>query len=788
MAVDQIFVPVVRRGVEWLSRNRLPQVEGTLKLNGLQSRVEIVRDTWGVPHIYAENEHDLFFAQGFVHGQDRFWQMEFQRRLAAGRLSEIFGPLAVSVDRWMRILGIREVAEAEVELAYEDECAILAAYCAGVNAYLEQDRLPVEFTLLRFKPEPWKVVDSIAWVKVLNWFLSSNWECELLRHQLVEKLGPQMAQELELSAEESWPVVLDIPDLIGLEEHLAKLARPFTGPTPGEGIGSNNWVLSGTRTTTGKPLLANDMHLALLTPAIWYENHLEGGEYRVTGISLPGTPLVVSGHNGRVAWGFTAGFADTQDLYEEHLRKTEDGKTEYEYRGEWLPAEVRQEQILVRAGEPVSQEVIRTHHGPIINPLVPEETNEPLALCWTSLTPHSGTLHALACMNRAQDVRQFREGMRDWSGPVLNVVFADVEGNIGYQLIGRVPIRPNGGGREPEPGWTGEHDWIGSIPYDELPRLDNPAQGFIVTANNRVAGPEYPYFLGCDYISGDRAERITEMILSRDKLDIAYIHTMQFDQLSPSAQSLAEVFRQARIDQPDVAPLAEMLRNWDGRLEVGSPTAAIYEVLNRQLLVILLGNRLGELLYRYSGKGPNDLFAESTWGHHAQEWLRRVLVKPNSAWFDLGNGEGRDDVLTLALRRTRQFLEAELGPEVKDWSWGQLHQVTFEHILGRQKPLDIAFNRGPYPIGGDGSTIWSSFSVLHDPKSSALAGPPFRFIADLADLDHCWGLLAPGQSGHPGSPHYDDQIDAWFKSKYHPMLFNRVEVIRGQMTCLEMMP
>ncbi len=797
MDVDQLFKPVVRRGIEWLSRNRLPQVDGSLRLPGLLDGVKVYRDHWGVPHIYAENEHDLFLAQGFVHAQDRMWQMEFVRRMAAGRLSEVLGSASLAVDRWMRVLGLQRVSEQEVRLLDETEGPILSAYVSGVNAFLQVGRLPVEFSLLRYQPEPWQMADSLSFVKILNWYLSGNWECELLRRQLVDRLGPELARELELGDEDSWPIVLDIPDLVGLEKHLSRLARPFVGAGPGEGVGSNNWVLSGERTTTGKPILANDMHLSLMAPPLWYENHLAGGAYHLTGVSLPGSPLVVSGHNGRVAWGFTAGFADTQDLYEERLRREsgENGGAEQvwaAFGAEWYPVEVRQEAITVRGGSPEIQEVLITRHGPIINPLVPEETGEPLALHWTSLQAQAGLLTSLSKMNRANDCLAFREATREWTGPVLNTVYADVEGNIAYSLIGKVPLRQRGDGRMPAPGWDEAYEWQGWIDFEDLPHHFNPAQGYVASANNRLAGPEYPHMIGCDFYTGDRAERISEMILARQQVDIAYVQRMQFDQLSPSAHSLAHIFRQGQalpeLADRQIAPLVAMLAAWDGFLTADSPAAAVYQVLNRQLLRLLLEHRLGDLLPRYIGKGPNDLFPDSLWGYHAQEWLRKVLVQPQSKWYDLGGGETREEVLAQALRRTLDFLQTELGPQPADWAWGRLHVLNFQHVLGMQKPLDAAFNRGPYPLGGDGSTIWASYSVLDDPRTGVTAGPPFRFIADLSDLDHCWGLLAPGESGHPGSPHYDDQIQAWFEGQYHPMLFNRAEVEQGQESCLELTP
>jgi penicillin G amidase len=790
---ENIVARMLEKGAGWLGRKRLAQTSGQLHLPGVQSRVEIFRDRQGVPHIYAQNEHDLFYAQGFVHAQDRFWQMEFQRRLVAGRLSEMFGKMALFADRWMRILGLRMVAEEEVAKLYPEDQSPLHAYCEGVNAYIENHPLPIELELLRIQPEPWTPADSLSWSKMMSWMLSGNWECELFRQQLVEKLGEEMASGLDLQAEECWPLVLSLTDVLSLEQQMNSLARlwdrSLTGPGPREGVGSNNWVVSGARSVSGMPILANDMHLRMSAPAVWYENHLVSDSLNLTGISLPGIPLLVSGHNGRVAWGFTAGFADVQDLYEQRLRETPDGQVEYEYKGEWHPAEVRREEIHVRGGEDHIEEVVRTRQGPIINPLAEDEARVPLSLCWTALETSGGTFHAMARMNHSRDCYEFREALRTWGTPVLNVVYADVDGNIAYNLAGKVPLRGQGQGKVPVPGWEGKYDWVGFIPFEELPHIFNPPEGYIASANNRVAGPDYQHWLGGDYVSGDRAERIIELIHRCEKIDIAYIQQMHLDQVSPSAQTLAGVIGQLAVDDPHHMAIIERMRAWDGSLAVDSMEAAVYEVLTRQILLLIFEERLGDLMPRFTGKLVNPLAGGSLWGHHAWEWLRREILRPESAWFDLGAGQKRDDLLRLALARTVDRLAEDIGPDMDQWNWGHYHTLTFQHQLGQVKPLDQIFNRGPFPIGGDGNTIWASASMMDRVESSdGVVGPPFRFIADLSDLDHALGILVPGNSGQIGSPHYDDQIEPWFNGAYHTMLYRREDVIREQQACLELLP
>ena len=777
----------------WLLRRPQARINGWLNLPGLRAPVEVIRDRWGVPHIYAENNHDLMFAQGFVHAQERLWQMDYNRRLASGRLSEILGPEALPLDRWIRILGLRRAAQRDQLILEPHVLQLLEAYAMGVNARIAQGRLPVEFALLRYRPRSWTITDTFVWAKLIAWTLSSNWESELLRAHLVAKLGPELAAQLEPDMSTQWPSILHpgvdytITGATALER--AKSAGSHMGPGIHDGLGSNNWVLDGSRTTSGRPLLANDMHLFLSIPAIWFENHLVGGELDVTGVSFPGVPGVIVGHNQRVAWGFTNGFADVQDLYIEHLRRGGDGGVQYELTGEWHDATVIQEQIYVRGGDSVIEEVILTPHGPIINSLAGDFAGEqPLALRWTTLEPERMFL-ALYKMNRARDCGEFREALRYWSSPVQNTVYADVDGDIAYTLAGRIPIRAKGEGLVPVPGWNGEYEWTGYIPFEELPHFYNPPQGYVATANNRVVDQDYPYFISREFVVGERAERIIELIESQAQIDSEYIQRMQFDQVSLLARKVAKYVGKLQVEDSELAVVAGLLGDWDGELSSGSAAAAIYEVFNLRLMNLILRDKLGDLAIRYIGKGPTPILADlSIFSQRAREWLQSILEQPESHWFDLGNGETRDEVLRTVLRETVDFLKDEIGPQVKNWTWGNLHRLVFPHPLGRGTLLQRIFNRGPYSVGGDNSTIWlTSFSKL-DLRTENLVGPPFRFIADLGDWRNSLGLLAPGQSGHPGSQHYADQVEAWFTKGYHPMLYTREDVEQNASAILHLRP
>ncbi len=793
--LDAVLDPLARTVLAWLSRRRLPQVDGTLRLAGLAGPVEVIRDSWGVPHIYATDWRDLMFAQGFVHAQDRLWQMDFHRRLVAGRLSEVLGVETLPVDRWVRILGMRRVAEKEVCLLTSRTRASVEAYADGINARIGRGRLPIEFTLLRYEPEPWTVADTLSWNKMMSWMLSVNWETELLRAQLIDQLGPEHASELEPEYSDRCPLIVppgvDCSCIGGAALSRAEAARAHTGPSASAsaGLGSNSWVLSGSRTSTGAPLLANDMHLSMGMPSIWYENHLIAGDVNASGITFPGVPSIVVGHNGHVAWGFTNGFPDVQDLYVEHIRRTDGGSVEYEFRGQWLAAEVIREEIEVKGAETAVEEVVITRHGPIINSLAPDLADEhPLALRWVSLEPDT-MIESFFEMVQARNCIEFRDALRHWSAPTQHIVYADTGGNIAYSFPGKIPIRAKGDGRVPAPGWTGEYEWIGWVPFEELPHLFNPPQGYIATANNRVTGDEYPYFLGYDHCAGDRAQRIVELIEEQASVDVQYVKRMQFDLVSATARVVKRYLGDLPTPDGQLAAVTQMMREWDGTLAADSAAAAVYEVFMRRIVRLTLSHRLGALAINYAGKGPTPLLASRTMlGHRSWEWVQSTLADPSSHWFDLGQGETRDDLMRLALDETVDFLRAELGPQIDDWAWGKLHTLTYGHLLGRVSPLDRVFNRGPYPMGGDDRTLWATGANTHDLACDTVVGPPFRSIVDLGDLRNSQGLLAPGQSGQVGSKHYDDQGQAWFEAEYHPMLYSREDVEREAESRLRLTP
>ena len=763
-------------GTWWLLHRPLPRSRGRLTLGGLLEEVEIHRDRWGVPHIYAATTRDLFFAQGFVHAQDRLWQMEFQRRLAAGRLSEVLGKATLDVDRWVRTLGLYRTAQKSYAGLSDRARRALDAYAAGVNAFLESGHpLPVEFTLLRYRPEPWSPVDSLTWASMMALGLSTGWDAKIIRARLIQRLGPQRAATLEGGYPPDNPVILPEIDYAALGE--SALRRQATaGPTSDIGAGSNSWVVAGERSVTGKPLLANDPHLMLQIPGIWYENHLVGAGYNVIGASLPGLPSVIIGHNDRIAWGLTASMADVQDLYIERFHP--DDPYRYQVNDTWQEAEVYREEIRVRGcREPVIHQVVVTRHGPIITDLAPGES-QPLALRWVAQEVGDGTLEAFLRVNRARDWEEFRAALRHLVTPVLNWVYADVDGNIGYQLAGRIPVRRRGNGQVPVPGWTDEYEWEGTIPFDELPRSFNPPSGYIVTANNKPVGDDYPYFLGTGWAPGYRAQRITEMIERRATHDRESFQVIQTDWLSIPAQRIAQRLTRLWTDDPELSRALEILRVWDGQMHPRSVAATLAYTTLIHLRRRLFAAALGELADAYLGKGFHPLLRPvSGYAARSFEAAFQVLEDLDSPWLA---GRSPDDVLQEALHDAVAELRARFGPDMASWRWGRVNRLTLVHPLGTVRPLGRLFNRGPYEVGGDPFSPWPNagrYQAYYDYFHSA----SYRLIVDLSDLTRSVSVMFPGQSGHPGSPHYANQIDDWLLGRYHPLLWEQ-EAVREKAT------
>jgi len=779
-------------------RRPLPRTAGTLRLPGLSAPVRVLRDRWGVPHIYANSSADLFMAQGYVHAQDRLWQMELQRRTGHGRLAEIFGEIALDTDRFVRVMGFSRVAQRELDTLTDASHSVIEAYVRGVNAFADQNarRLPIEFTILRFTPEPWRPVDVLVWGKMLAQNLARSWITEVLRAQLVAAVGVQRASALEPEYLAGHPLTLPhgarYHAAIGMDAlQTAQAAAPFIGN--GEvGQGSNAWVVGGERSASGQPLLANDVHLILQLPSLWYENHLSGGDYHVTGASLPGTPGVVIGHNERIAWGVTNGENDVQDLFIERFDPSD--PTRYEFRGTWEQATVVREEIRVKGrAAPHIEEVRITRHGPVISSLIPttedgrskiedgeirssildpRSSTEELALRWTALDL-SQALDAALELNRATDWSRFRSAVMRWTSPTLNFVYADVEGHFGYVFGGQMPIRARGDGRLPSPGWTGEYEWTGLIPPGELPYALDPEDDVLVTANNRIIGDEYPYPMPSEYLPGYRAARIRQLLDQTLRHDARSFAGIQGDQRSLPGLDLAALA--GRL--PAMAPIAQQARDalavWDGELTADSVGGAIYARLREKLLEAAY-NEVASPLRQVGGLGAFAGLLGDTYLWRALPLLFKRVAARDDSW--LPPGRTTDALLREAWAATIVELRDELGDDVREWRYGRFHTLTLRHPLGSVPALAPLFNRGPYPTGGDADTVRMGYAPRQCAIQPSYVAPSYRQICDTSNWDKSQSIHPVGQSGQPSSPHYADFVQPYLNVQYHPMLWSRARV------------
>lgn len=793
-------------------RRPLPKTDGTIELPGLQAPVEVLRDEFGIPHIYAENEYDLFFAQGYVHAQDRFWQMEFWRHVSAGRISEIAGEATLESDKFIRTMGWNRIAQETLALYEQDEetMAILNAYSDGVNAYIaaHDGNISMNYTVLglvndQWEIEPWTPLDTIGWSVVMADDLSGNWSGELRRARLIDELGAATVANLEPTYPYGRrPVIAPTSELINppgeaesglwqrrggmdtaVDWHL--MNERLIGHKPDLGFlgldefaGSNNWVISGEHTKSGLPILANDPHLGIQMPSIWYEVGLHAPNWDVVGFSFAGVPGIIIGHNANIAWGVTNVSPDVQDVYIEKVNPN--NPDQYEFEGEWLDMEIIEEVIQVNGGEDVVLQVRTTHHGPVITEIV-DDANDVLTMRWTAQEP-SRLLFSVLALNQAEDFEAFREALRFWDVPSQNIVYADVDGNIGYQMPGLIPIRRNGDGLVPVPGWTGEYEWEGWVPFEELPALYNPENGYIVTANNAVVDDAYPHFIEIYWADGDRAQRIVDMIESQlegdGEVSIDDVGAMQFDSYSLMAASYVPLLDGLSSDDGDVQAAIERLRGWNYELRRDSVPAALFEIFRRELAYAVLADEVGE--DHVSRFGGGVLF-------------HQLAQNPEAIWWDdqrTTKVESQSDILLTAVEETVEWFKENHGDNMNDWTWGSLHTATFiSNPLGLSGigPLENTVNLGPFPVDGGIGTVNANGWSWGNP-AGVTGHVSMRMIVDMANFDDSLAVLPTGQSGHPTSPHYDDMFVLWQTGRYHPLWWSREAVETAVVNQLTLLP
>ncbi|WP_460406167.1 penicillin acylase family protein [Actinophytocola sediminis] len=806
--------------VVWTVRQSFPQLDGEAAVPGLNGEVEVVRDSLGVPRIYGDEAEDLFQAQGYVHAQDRFWEMDVRRHLSAGRLAEMFGEGQVSVDKVVRTIGWYRVAEQEVELLSARTRGYLQAYADGVNAYLaEHDgaSLSVEYAILGvtggdYQPPPWRPADSIAWLKTMAWELNGGMDVEVQRSLLAsampQEVVDQLYPEYDFDAR---------PPIVGPGESNGAAVRPVAsvradqrvesvlreidtvsgvldgllGPR-GIGVGSNSWVIGGSRTASGQPILANDPHLAPQLPSTWYQAGLhcravtEDCPFDVSGFGFAGMPGVVIGHNADIAWGLTDLSADVSDLYLERVRDDR-----YELDGAQLPLTTREETIEVAGGPPQRLTVRSTRHGPLISGVlgsVDEVTEHvedgqriEIALRWTALEP-GRTMDAMLGLNSATDWGSFRAALADLTSPTQSVVYADREGHIGYQTPGLIPRRGKSDGRAPAAGWTSANDWAGFVPFDELPSVYDPPKGYVVTANNAVsADTEDP--VSRDWGAGYRSDRIAELIERGADLDVEDVSRMQLDSHNANAAQLTPHLLRAS-PEPSAEAARNLLRDWDFTQGTDSAAAAYFNAVWRHLLALTFTDDLSRTPAQAVPDGGGRWF----------QVVGDLLSRPTDPLWrneeDPRDLRDRDDVLAAALTDAAAELTEVLGEDPADWRWGDLHAVELRNQTlgaGGPAPIEWLLNRGPYELGGGtdsvNATAWAPESGYE-----VIWAPSMRMVVDLDDLGQSRWINQTGQSGHAYHDSYVDQADLWAMGETTAWLAEEADVRAAAENTLRLVP
>ncbi|MGK9231243.1 penicillin acylase family protein [Inquilinus limosus] len=743
-------------GLWWL-RTGVPAESGTVALDDLSAPVRIYRDGHGIPTIFAETDGDAYFALGWLHAQDRLWQMELQRRVGAGRLAELVGESGLRMDKFMRTLGIYRLAEADVAGLSAETRAALDRYAAGVNAWIagHDGALPPEFYLLGARPEPWRPADTLVWSKLMALQLSANYRDEILRTQVIARLGPDRARTLFPDLGALPPATLSALDRAApMLTALAEALPPPLGPR----TASNEWVVGPGRTGTGAPILANDPHLGLSAPILWYLARIETPTLSIAGATVPGVPLTLLGQNRRIAWGFTTTGADVQDLFVETVDPADPNR--YRTPEGSAAFETRTETIAVSGGDPVTWTIRSTRHGPVLSDLDPGMAKlagdgKVVALAFAALAPGDTSAEAVYRLNRAGNWQEFLAAMRQYRAPIQNVAYADGDGNIGFLTPGAIPIRRSGHGELPADGASGAQDWTGTIPFEGLPQALNPRGGFIANANNPVVGPGYPYYLGDGYDEPYRARRIVELLEADGPHTVERSQAMQADTLTPEARDLLPLM--ADIDPADdrMAGALTLLRGWNLRMDRNRSEPLIYMEWLRRFAHAVFDPPLGPLAEDYLGLHPAVLTTILT---RDPSWCGDAAAPP-------------PDCKALLRRTLGEALDAlaqRQGADMTTWRWGAEHVAPLTAqvlsrvpVIGDLISLAVPTDGGPYTLNRAATNTRDAEAPFADRH-----GAGYRAVYDLADRGRSRFMIATGQSGHPLSPHWGDLVADWRDGRY----------------------
>ena len=744
-------------------KSAIPSLTGSVQLRGLQGTVKVFRDRYGIPHMKAESELDAFFAQGFVTAQDRLWHMEYDRRRGSGRWAEAVGESAVDQDKMMRRFRLEASAKADYQVMDPHTKDVFDAYAAGVNAFITSgDALPVEYRITRLEPEPWQPWDGLTAYKVRH-ISMGVFESKVWRARMVREVGPEAAGKLFPGFEPGYLMILPPGSTSPgpLDEGLKELAEGAAGLNHLNEMdsGSNSWVLSGAETATGKPILAGDSHRALDTPSAYYQNQVACPEFDVVGLSFPGVPgFPHFGHNGRVSWSVTHTAADYQDLYVERFQ---DGK--YLYKDRWLDAETHDETIKVRDGTDVHTKVTVTQHGPVIAGYPDQGSG--LAFKYTATERASTWPEILWRMLRVENSKELVDSMSGWVDPCNNLLFADIHGNMGYLCRGRIPIRSRVNGWLPVPGWMGEHEWEGDIPFDELPVSINPPEGYIATANNRPVGDDYPHYIAIDFTPEFRVRLVTEGLKSLHRPTAEDMEQVHAQRVSIPALAYLGVVKQ--IDPKDAAIKAakDLLLDWNGEMNANQVQPTIYSAMRDAMLKEVLETNLTEKL-AYDAWHPADRGLGS-FSNRLKARLVAMIEQDDRSL--LPEGDTWPTAVARALSKAVATLSERLGGDMGQWQWERVHQARPKHNLSAAFPeLAELLDPPAIPSSGDGDTpLQGGYSPANPATVTSLSVA--RYSYDPSDWENSLWVVPLGSSGHPGSPHYADQSETWRQVKMIPM-------------------
>ncbi|WP_235616346.1 penicillin acylase family protein [Lysinibacillus parviboronicapiens] len=759
-----IALIVVFIGFTWFMNKSRPVIDGDLAVSVLDQDVTVTRDDKGVPHILAETDADLYRAQGYIQAQDRLFQMDLARRQASGRLSEVIGEATISTDKHFLTFSLRDAAEKSL-VAYDAESKqVLEWFAEGVNAFItqakEHNTLSYEFALLGYEPEEWSVVDSLTIGKYMAYDLGGNWNTLAFRHWALQNFDEEKAKELFIKYPDNASSIIES----NIENPVAVAGQFNADLLPNEFNGSNNWVVSGDKTKSGFPILADDPHLGLSTPSIWYQMHLQSPAQNVSGVIFAGIPGIILGHNDDIAWGVTNVGPDVQDLYIEIPNP--DNPTQFRYDGEWEQAEVRNESIKVKDGKTIGFDVVVTRHGPIMTDLAFKDTEPPaqFSMQWTALQS-TAELRAILGFNKANSWGDFEKALEDFKAPAQNFVFASKDGTIAYKANGQIPIRKQGEGQLPVPGDSSDYGWEGFIPWDELPTVVNPKEGFIATANNEVIGEEYPYHITDFWAQPYRYERIKEVLEANDSLTVEDMMQLQMDQHNLYAREfLPNLLSSLKAKDKDgkYAEVITLLENWDMVDAKDSGAPLVFHTLMEQLQEVLFKDEMPLDMYKLMDGKYNI----------TDQLLRKAYAGESSIWIEQQGGV--DAAVYEALERSIALIEDRFGSEPSKWQWGDFHQLTFNHTLGSASPILAAyFNAKKVPIGGSKVTVQAADD---DMDGYVDHGASWRFVADVGDLSSAYHIVGPGQSGHVKSKWYQDQVEDWANGNYHETFVKKDEI------------